>query len=142
EQLGIAPWQHDFLTWSAGHAAELGFAGAADFRDWLARFEIGVMTDWEDDPATGYCWLNASVYELQVEDAEHNRLPSFTAMRAATFPTLEGLECNSAAFVAVMADLTGKPWQPGKMSGYPYSATGFPANFQIGIATAADTGLP
>jgi hypothetical protein len=28
------------------------------------------------------------------------------------------------------------------MSGYPYSATGFPANFQIGMAAAADSGLP
>jgi hypothetical protein len=142
KKVGIAPWQHDFLTWSAGHAAELGFAGAADFRDWLAKFEIGAMTDWQDDPATGYCWLNASVYKLQVEDADHNWLPSLAAMRAATFPTLAGLDCNSEAFVEAMADLTGKSWQPGKMSGYPYSATGFPANFQIGIATAADTGLP
>src|SRR5690348_2188363 len=47
---GVAPWQHNFLTWSAGHAAELGFPGAAGFRDWLAKFEIGLMTDWQIHP--------------------------------------------------------------------------------------------
>lgn len=28
------------------------------------------------------------------------------------------------------------------MTGYPYSSTGYPANFQIGLASAADSGLP
>ncbi|WP_449424339.1 RIFT barrel domain-containing protein, partial [Rhodanobacter lindaniclasticus] len=28
----MAPWMHNFFTWSAGHAAELGFAGAAELR--------------------------------------------------------------------------------------------------------------
>jgi hypothetical protein len=28
------------------------------------------------------------------------------------------------------------------MSGYPTSATGFPANFQIGLAAAVSSGLP
>lgn len=27
------------------------------------------------------------------------------------------------------------------MSGYPYSATGFPSNLQIGVAAAADSGM-
>ena len=138
----MAPWQHNFLTWSAGHAAELGFAGAAAFRNWLAKFEIGLMTDWQSDPTKGYCWLEASAYNLQVKDTSGNWLPSYTAVYGATFPTLTGLACNSPAMVAAVARLTKEPWQPGKMAGYPYSATGFPANFQIGIAAAADSGLP
>lgn len=139
---GIAPWQHNFLTWSAGHAAELGFAGATAFRDWLAKFEIGLMTDWKSQPTKGYCWLEASAYHIQVKDASGNWLPSYTAVYATTFPTLVGLACNSPKMVSAMQALTKKDWQIGKMAGYPYSATGFPANYQIGVATAADSGLP
>jgi len=139
---GVAPWQHNFLTWAAGHAAELGFAGAASFRNWLAKFEIGLMTDWQNNPTHGYCWLEASAYSIQVKDAAGNWLPSYTAVYAATFPTLVGLQCNSPAMVQAMGLLKNQPWQPGEMSGYPNSATGFPANFQIGVAAAADSGLP
>ena len=139
---GVAPWQHNFLTWSAGHAAELGFADAIPLRNWLAKFEIGLMTDWQNNSSQGYCWLEASAYAVQVKDASGSWLPSFTAAYAATFPTLVGLECNSPAMVTEMARLENKPWQAGEMHGYPYSSTGFPANFQIGIAAAADSGLP
>jgi hypothetical protein len=132
----IAPWQHNFLTWSAGHAAELGFAGATDFRNWLSKFEVGLMTDWQNNPTQGFCWVQAAAYNIQVKDAAGNWLPSYTAVYAATFPTLTGLACNSPAMSAV----TGR--QAGEMTGYPYSSTGYPANFQIGLATAADTGLP
>ncbi|HEX7369065.1 MAG TPA: hypothetical protein VF284_02120, partial [Rhodanobacteraceae bacterium] len=132
---------HDFLTWSAGHAAELGFTGAAAFRNWLAKFEIGLMTDWQTH-ANGYCWLQASAYKIQVKDAAGNWLPSYAAAYRETFPTLVGLACNSRDMLAAMHKLEKKPWQAGKMVGYPYAATGFPANFQIGIAAAADSGLP
>jgi len=138
----MAPWQHNFLTWSAGHAAELGFTGAAEFRNWLAKFEIGLMTDWQYNPTKGYCWLEASAYSVQVKDSSGNWLPSYTAVYAATFPTLVGLECNSPAMVDAMGSLEKQPWQAGEMHGYPYSTTGYPANFQIGIAAAADSGLP
>ncbi len=136
------PWQHNFLIWSVGHAAELGFAGAAEFRNWLAKFEIGLMTDWQTHPARGYCWLEASAYSIQVKDSAGNWLPNYTAVYAANFPSLVGLTCNSPAMVAAMGKLAKQPWQPGKMRGYPTSATGFPANFQIGIAAAADSDLP
>lgn len=139
---GYAPWMHNFFTWSAGHAAEQGFAGAAELRNWLAHFEIGLMTDWQTNPTQGYCWLDASAYNVVVKDAAGNWLPNFAAVYAATFPSLVGLTCNSPAMVAEAGRLTGIAWQSGQMSGYPTSATGYPANFQIGIATAADTGLP
>jgi hypothetical protein len=138
----VAPWQHSFLTWAVGHAADLGFAGAAPFRDWLAKFEIGLMTDWLSNPTQGYCWLQASGSRIQVKDAAGNWLPSYTAVYDATFPTLAGLACNSPAMVAAMGKLEGKRWKAGKMHAYPYSATGHPANLQIGLAIAADTDLP
>ncbi len=85
----MAPWMHNFFTWSAGHAAELGFAGAAELRDWLAKFEIGLMTDWQRNPTQGYCWLEASAYTLVVtEPTGKTYLPSYSAMYAATFPSL------------------------------------------------------
>lgn len=138
---GIAPWQHNFLTWSAGHAAELGFAGASQFREWLAKFEIGLMTDWQSNPR-GYCWLVASAYSIQVKDASGHWLPSYTAVYAATFPKLSELECNSSAMVAAMGKWRKQRWRAGEMYGYPYSPTGYPANLQIGLAAAVDSGLP
>jgi hypothetical protein len=139
---GMAPWQHNFFTWSVGHAAELSFDGAAVFRNWLAKFELGLMTDWQSNPTLGYCWLQASAYKIQVKDASGNWLPSYTAIYAATFPTLRHLTCNSPDMVAEMGKLRKKPWQIGEMSGHPHSPTGFPANLQIGVAAAADSGLP
>jgi len=139
---GVAPWQHNFLTWSADHAAELGFAGAAEFRNWLAKFEIGLMTDWQNDPMRGYCWLQAAAYKIQVRDAFGNWLPSFSAVYAANWPRLVGLACNSPVMVAELKVLRKKPTKVGEMSGYPYSATGFPANLQVGLAAATDSGLP
>jgi hypothetical protein len=138
----VAPWQHNFLTWSAGHAAELGFAGAAEFRDWLAKFEIGLMTDWQTNRTQGYCWLEASAYKVQVKDSAGHWLPNYTAVYDATFPSLVGLACNSSEMVRAMGKMQKKRWRPGKMHGYPSSPTGFPANFQIGLAAAADSGLP
>ena len=139
----MAPWMHNFFTWSAGHAAELGFAGAAELRDWLAKFEIGLMTDWQANPTHGYCWLEGSAYTLVVTDATgKNYLPSYSAVYAATFPSLVGLACNSPAMVTAMGMLEKQPWQAGKMHGYAYSATGYPANLQIGLAAAADSAVP
>jgi hypothetical protein len=139
---GGTPWQHNFLIWSVGHAAELGFVGAADFRNWLAKFEIGLMTDWETSSPQGYCWLQASAYNVQVKDASGNWLPSFTAVNAATWPTLKALACNSPAMLTELAKIRSQPTQAGEMQGYANSATGYPANFQIGLAAAANSGLP
>jgi len=141
EHNGVAPWQHNFLTWSVGHVADLGFADAIPLRNWLARFEIGLMIDWQNDPAKGYCWLQASAYKIQVKDAAGNWLPSYSAVYAATFPALVGLACNSMPMLTALHQVRKKPVRAGEMSGYPYAATGFPANFQIGIAAAADSGL-
>jgi hypothetical protein len=44
--------------------------------------------------------------------------------------------------VKAMSSLEKKPIKIGVMDGYPGSATGYPANFQIGLAAAANTGLP
>lgn len=135
-------WHYAFLTWSAGHAADLGFAGAAAFRNWAAKFPIGLMTDWIADPAYGYCWLLASKYNIRVQDDAGNWLPSYAAVYAANFPSLVGLACNSPAMLAALAQFENQSWQAGQMVGFADSATGFPSNLQIGLATIADSGLP
>jgi len=100
------------------------------------------MTDWQNDPMRGYCWLQAAAYKIQVRDAFGNWLPSFSAVYAANWPRLVGLACNSPVMVAELKVLRKKPTKVGEMSGYPYSATGFPANLQVGLAAATDSGLP
>lgn len=139
---GVPPWQQAFLTWSAGHAAELGFAGADAFRNWLANFQMGTMTDWMNNPNNGYCWLIASAYTLTVLDSSGNYLPSFSAIYSATYPNLSGLTCNSPTMISAVGTMTKQTWQAGEMLGYPNSATGFPANIQIGVAAAGDSSLP
>ena len=69
-------------------------------------------------------------------------LPSYSAMYAATFPSLVGLECNSAAMVTAMGVLEKQTWKAGMMHGYAHSASGYPANLQIGLAAAADSAVP
>ena len=140
--VAMPPWQHSYLTWAAGHAANLGFADAARFRDWLGVFEISTMTDWVDDPNHGFCWLEASLYSLQVQDANHDWLPNFNAVYATQFPTLSGLSCNSPEWLAEKSRLAGRPWQAGEMDFNAASAQGFPAFEQIGYAILADTDLP
>lgn len=137
----IAPWQHAFLTWSVGHAAELGFTNANAFLDWLSKFEIGLMSDWMANSTNGFCWLEASAYNVEVEDASGNFLSSYTQAYAASFPSLVGLACNSSAMVAAVAQQQSQTWQAGEMVGYPDSPTGFPANLQIGLAMAAGSNV-
>ena len=139
---GAAPWQDDFLTWEAGHLAEQGVPGASTLLNWKAQFQIGLMADWFNNPTQGYCWLEASAYSPQFKDSSGNFLPTFTAVYQVNFPTLVGLTCNSPQMVTAMGLLEHATWQAGEMHGYPNSATGFPANLEIGLAAAAASNLP
>lgn len=143
QRVGIAPWQADFFTWSVGHAAEQGFDNAPRLLKWLAEFQIGMMTNWLDESDTGYCWLVASDYKLQIRPSRD--APVYRTLNEAyknTFPTLYGLDCNSQEYVNQLAAQDNTRYQRGQMSGYADSSTGFPANLQIGLAVAADSGLP
>lgn len=139
---GIATWQNSFATWAAGHLADLGIPGASALRDWMSKFNIGLMTDWENSQTHGYCWLLGSAYDLQVKTASGAFLPSFTSLYQMNFPSLYGLDCDSPAMVSALSTLEGGTLQEGEMVGYPSSPTGFPANFQIGLAAAADSNEP
>jgi len=138
----INSWEEDFFDWAAGHLNEQGFAGASSLLDWVAKYPIGLMTDWTNNPTLGYCWLLASTYSFQIMDSNGAMLPNFTSLYQTNFPTLVGLSCNTQPMLNALDNLTGGTFQIGEMEGYPDSATGFPSNLQIGLAMAADTNLP
>jgi hypothetical protein len=52
------------------------------------------------------------------------------------------MACNSPEMIAAISKSENQPWKAGQLSGYAYSATGFPSNLQIGLAAAADSPLP
>ncbi|MEO8746115.1 MAG: hypothetical protein ABI379_00410 [Rhodanobacter sp.] len=142
DRVGIATWQQAFFTWSVGHAAEQGFDGARPFLQWLGDFQVGVMTNWQADPKQGYCWLEASAYSLQVRPAQN--APDFASLDEAyraNFPKEAGLTCNSQEMVDALSASKGSHYVIGEMSGYANSPTGFPSNFQIGLAMAVDSGI-
>ena len=138
DRVGIAPWQQDFFTWAIGHAADQGVPDADRLLKWLSAFQVGRMTNWKASE-DGYCWLQAAVYKLQIRDMKGGAdYASLDRAYAQTFPELQGLECNSQEMVNLWSD--GK-YERGEMSGYAHSPTGFPSNFQIGLAMAVASGI-
>ncbi len=138
DNVGISPWQQDFFNWAIGHAAEQGFEGAKVLLKWLSEFSIGRMTDWKYNDG-GFCWLQAAVYKLQVRAG--GGAPDYSSLNRAymeTYPDIYALPCNSEEMLEAWGDGNN---QAGEMSGYPWSPTGFPSNFQIGLAMAADSGI-
>jgi hypothetical protein len=136
---GIATWQSSFLTWSVGNLKDLGFAGADKLLNWVGAFQVNLMT------SPDYCWVVASKYELQIRDTKDS--PFYDSLRtvyANTMPKLQGIECNSDRMAALLSKHERGNYQyvPNVMVGHPKSAVGFPANFQIGLAAAADSSLP
>lgn len=139
---GTATWQQSFFDWAVGNLADQGFAGARRLRNWFAEFPIGLMT------APGYCWELASAYELRVRDTRSSPIyESLGEVYRRTFPRLDGVSCQPHVINAALKERAKAigysfNYPPGSMVGYPRSPTGFPANFQIGLAAAADSGLP
>ena len=134
---GIAVWQQSYFNWSVGNLVDLGFPGADKLSNWFSAFQINLMT------SPDYCWIVASAYELQVRDSKDS--PIYSSLRQAyekTFPELKGVTCNTEEMAALLSKPHGYRYLKGVMVGYPYSPTGFVANFQIGLAVAADSNIP
>jgi hypothetical protein len=133
---GISIWQQSYFTWAVGNLKDLGFDGADKLLEWVGALQVNLMTD----PA--YCWIQASAYKLQVRDTA--RSPFYTSLAqayAATHPKLQDVACNSNAMLAVMSKGSKRKHAKDVMVGYPRSPTGYPANFQIGLAAAVSAGL-
>lgn len=149
-----APWQDDFLTWSFGYLAELGFSKAEPILQWKSKFPVGRMTD------PGFCWIEATAYHLLTRvDATSPVYNSFADLYAANFggesirhdvKTLvhpNGVpfmsqQCGSQAQADWFTTAMGRRWTLGRMSGYSDSPLGYPANMQPALAVAAVSGIP
>ena len=147
---GSAPWQDDFLTWSFGYLAELGFAKALPILRWKATYPVGRMT------APGYCWTDAAAYTLKTRPAEKAPVfSSFAELYQANFGG-EAIRINDGKPLAhpngsryidqpcasqAQADWIGaaakRGWKRGAMTGYADSPLGYPANMQPALAVAA-----
>ena len=133
---GIAVWQQSFFNWAIGNLADLGFPGADRLRNWFSLFQINLMT------SPDYCWIVASAYQLQVRDSKDNSI--YTSLRrvyANTFPKLQSVTCNSKQMAELLSTKSYR-YAKSVMIGYPYSQTGFVANYQIGLAIATDSDVP
>ncbi len=140
-EVGIAPWQQDFFTWAVGHAAEQGVPEAETLLQWMAKFQVGLMTSAKEGATSGFCWLEASGYKFQVRDSRGApQYSDLAQVYKATYPTLAGLKCDSQEMANAMSSSTSTQ-QIGEMDGYSSSATGFPSNLQIALAAAANSGI-
>ncbi|QNA91213.1 hypothetical protein G4G28_24275 [Massilia sp. Dwa41.01b] len=127
---GIAPWQDDFFTSAVGHAAELGFDGARTLLGWKAKAPVLRMTE--------LCWIDASLYSMNIRDTATSPYYKTVAEAAAATQTPEflALACNSPAMAAYLK------LKVGEMTGYASSVQGYPANMQPALAYATDARLP
>ena len=148
-----APWQDDFLTWSFGYLAELGFDKALPVLRWKARYPVGRMT------APGYCPIQGAAYSLKIRD--HDKAPVYTSFAQLYQANFGGDKvhiddkmvshpsgsrfidqpCGSPAQADWVRTAVGYRWQQGRMSGYADSPMGFPANMQPALAVAAGSGI-
>lgn len=134
---GIAPWQNSFFVWSVGNLKDLGFHGADELLKWVAKFPLDLMT------SPDFCWTEASAYQLQVRDTQTSPIyDSVGEVYAKSFPELQGVACDTPKMWAIMNKNSADRYGEDAMVGYPDSPTGFPANFQIGLVAAVDSGLP
>ena len=155
ESPASAPWQDDFLTWSFGYLAELGFSKANAILQWKAQYPVGRMT------APGFCWVMASAYTLRTRDTDKGTVyDSFDKLFKSNFGgdsvynddaalianpagnKLSELACGSQAQANWLGRANGYGWTLGQMIGYAGSPLGYPANMQPALAVAASAGAP
>lgn len=150
-----APWQDDFLTWSFGYLAELGFTQAQPILQWKAKYPVGRMT------APGYCWIEGGVYTLKIRAGAG--MPTFSSFaevyefnfnngsmiddNGSAISHPKGLRfadqaCGSQAQADWLTAANGFTWPKGQMAGYAASPLGYPANMQPALAVASASGTP
>ena len=152
-----APWQDDFLTWSFGYLAELGYDKALPILRWKSTYSVGRMT------APGYCWTEGAAYSLIMRtgdgtqaavvdsfaqlyqrnyDSDVYRLDSGKRVRHPGGSRFIDQPCASQAQADWLTTVYKRNWTRGRMAGYATSVIGFPANMQPALAVAATSGVP
>ncbi|WP_423821982.1 hypothetical protein V5738_16855 [Salinisphaera sp. SPP-AMP-43] len=135
---GVAPWQEDFFAWATSYATDLGFSEFEPFAQWLLEFQVGRMTNWIDKPDSGFCWLKAGVYKLQIRPTRGaDYFSTLDEAYKATMPQMVGFDCDSQSY---RNHLNDRP-QANEMTGYPDSPAGYPSNLQPALAASVDRGL-
>jgi hypothetical protein len=151
----FSTWMDDFLTWSLGHLANLGFSAAEPIFNYKAKFPVGRMTD------SGYCWILASTYWTRSRNIDTGELfrswsdykvgvirswdsqstgPSFAEsapnMSGAQEDALISAQCDSAEMASILG------LRRGQMIGNAWSHEGYVANLQPAVAMAAERRVP
>lgn len=141
--VGTAPWQDDFFTQAVGHAAELGSTEAGRLLLWKAKFQVGRMM------ATGYCWIQATMYKLMCRDTASGPIYADLAtcyrntVSSALWNAFNTYGCNSQQYrdqLNAERSLPSNPYLPSEMVGYSNDPEGYPSNFQPALALAVDSG--
>lgn len=144
-------WQDDFMTWSFGYLAELGFSKAESILKWKSTYPVGRMT------SEGFCWIMAPSYALKFREAKGKpAYDTFSQLYKENWGGAEilsdgggvfrhpdgikfiDLPCGSKAqadFLSLANN--GTNWPIGRMIGYADSPIGYPSNMQPGLAVAA-----
>src|SRR5699024_7065721 len=84
-------------------------------------------------------------YKIRVRDTNDSPIyKSLGEVYRKSFTSLKGVPCGSRAMAKAITRMRGHNYQypVDSMIGYPYAPDGFPANFQIGMAAAADSDDP
>lgn len=151
----ISPcWQDDFMTWSFGYLAELGFEKAAALAKWKAKYPVGRMT------GPGYCWIQGAAYKLKFRDTPTSPVydtfeklyrvnyegPNHYDDNGTLFVHPQGLQyidqpCGSQAQIDFLSLVHHFKFEARRMTGYSDSDIGYPANMQPALAVAADSGI-
>ncbi len=128
---GVAPWQDDFFTWSAGQLVAMGFDEAKPLLAFKAVFPVGRMTE------PDFCPIFGASYSANVRDSDQSAVyDSFATVYQQTVdPAVAGLPCGSAEMAAALN------LQPGEMTGYSSSPAGYPSNMQPALAVAVESGV-
>ncbi len=135
DRSGIAPWQHDYFTWTIGHLVELGFVGAKTFFPWISKFALQRMTG---EPS--YCWNAALKYMLLTRNDKTS--PTYASMGTVfekNFPNLVGLTCNSQAMMDALKGTEGvATYTINSMTGRSDSVTSYYKFLQPALAMIVD----
>lgn len=128
---GVAPWQDDFFTWSAGQLVAMGFDDAKPLLAFKALFPVGRMTE------PDFCPVFGAAYSMNVRDSDQSPVyDSFATVYQQTVdPAVSSLDCGSPEMAAALS------LQPGEMTGYSTSPAGYPSNMQPALAAAVESGI-
>lgn len=130
----FSPWQDDFVTWSAGYLAGLGFGDAAPYAKWKGNNPVQRITN------PDFCFVIGTAYRMEVQGSDGSLLKSWADARTLTLNRFKKIDVNPATLACGSSEMgkalalpTGKMWSYNDPNGYT-------ANLRPALATAVDFG--